>query len=385
MQSDMPDIRERDDKNVLCSAQQASGGRQDIAKKINLAVLGLDFGERLIGYDIAEGPGNIYFNLTAVCDRERHKADKVADKYGVKAYYDLESLLKDDDIQAICLIVSPVGRAELIHKIIKAGKDVMTTKPFEADPNAAGDVLAEAARLGRVVHANSPGPSLSEDLKCIDNWCREYHLGRSIFVHWYTWCSYREKSDGTWQDSKEMCPLGSIARLGIYGINDILHFFSKPKWLQVMGSRIFTERPTCDTAEVSIRFENGAMATIFASFCISDGVPYPDSMIIGFENGVVYRNVGAEKNYPRQSIQLQLQTCSGPEQKLITDMKEIDVNNCSGKYQWEAFYRAIHGKRYDEAAYADQVVSGLRVINAIRRAEASGKREWIMPHSSEAV
>jgi hypothetical protein len=41
------------------------------------------------------------------------------------------------------------GRAGLIRRAIGAGKHVLTTKPFELDPWAAREVLAEAQRLGR--------------------------------------------------------------------------------------------------------------------------------------------------------------------------------------------------------------------------------------------
>jgi len=311
------------------------------------------------------------------CDKDRARADAVAAKHGVKVYYDVDSLLEDSDVKAICVLVSPVGRAALIHRIIKAGKDVLTTKPFEADPDAAIDVLAEARRLGRVVHANSPGPLLTEDLACVKQWHQEHNLGQAICAQWHTWCSYREEPDGSWLDSREQCPLGSMARLGIYGINDLLCFFPEPEWLQVMGSRIFTKRPTPDTAQVSIQFRNGAMATIMTSFCIQDGAPYSDSVIIGFENGVVYRNVGPEDSFPRRSVRLELQTCGGPGHEIITDKQHVEIYSCAGQYQWDVFYRAIQGETFDEVAYADRIVTSLRVINAIQRADSSGQREQV--------
>jgi hypothetical protein len=54
-------------------------------------------------------------------------------------------LIADPNIPVIGLYTGPVGRAALIHRIIEAGKDVMTTKPFELDSEAALAVMLPMA------------------------------------------------------------------------------------------------------------------------------------------------------------------------------------------------------------------------------------------------
>ena len=51
----------------------------------------------------------------------------IAERLGVKAYTDLDELVADPDIPAIGLFTGPVGRADLVRRIIRAGKDVMMT------------------------------------------------------------------------------------------------------------------------------------------------------------------------------------------------------------------------------------------------------------------
>jgi len=124
--------------------------------KIKIGIVGLNFGKHIIK-EIVEGPGREWLELAAVCDIEQAKAREHAQKHGVKAYFDLDALLADCGIPAIGLFTGPVGRADLIRRIVRAGKDVMTTKPFELDPAAGLAVLKEARGMGRVVHMNSPG------------------------------------------------------------------------------------------------------------------------------------------------------------------------------------------------------------------------------------
>jgi len=85
--------------------------------------------------------------LTAVCDLDRAKCDQVAAKYGVKAYYDLDDVIADEDIPVICLITGPVNRADLIRRTIRAGKDVMTTKPFELDAESSNSIARQAGMI----------------------------------------------------------------------------------------------------------------------------------------------------------------------------------------------------------------------------------------------
>ena len=90
-------------------------------------------------------------------------------------------------MDAVVLFCGPVGRAKLVQEIIRGGKHVMTTKPFDLDPDAALEVLQGARRLGRILYMNSPSPLLSPDVRQINTWVKEYDLGRAIAARFDTW------------------------------------------------------------------------------------------------------------------------------------------------------------------------------------------------------
>ena len=343
--------------------------------KINVGVVGLNWGRKIIDDHLISGSASPYFRLAAVCQRDKKKADAVAARYKVKAHYDVASLLADPEIQAVFLMTGPVGRAEIIKQIVDAGKHVLTTKPFEVDAAAAFSVLQHAKQRGVVVHLNSPTPLCSPDLLQIKNWQKELHLGRPIAARADIWSNYRELADGSWYDDGAQCPVSPIFRLGIYLINDLIRLFGQPDSVSVMHSRLFTNRPTPDNAQLSIQFKNGALVNVFSSFCIDDAQWWLSSLTLNFENGTIYRNVRPSvTNAPRTHPELTLVVRG--DGKPVS--KTVVVEGSTEDYQWEAFYRAINGEKLEDEITTEEIVGGLEVIEAMVRADKSGRVEKVL-------
>ena len=343
--------------------------------KIKIGMVGLNWGVKIIDEHLLAGPASPWFQLAAVCQRDRTKADAVAAKYGVKAYYSIDDIIADPDIPAIALMTGPAGRAEQIRKIIDAGKHVITTKPFEVDSQAAIEVLQRARELKRAVHLNSPTPLLSPDLRQIALWREELNLGRPVAVRADIWSNYRETPDGGWYDDPAQCPVAPIFRLGIYLINDLVRMLGDPESVSVMHSRLFTGRPTPDNAQLSIKFKNGAIANVFASFCVNDAQWWLSTLTMNFENGTVYRNIGpvstaTPREHPEMAVVVQR------DGKPVTQ-KSIACGSTED-YQWEAFHGAVLGEDLEGEITPEEITAGLRVIDAMSRAENSGRTEPIL-------
>lgn len=335
-------------------------------KKIKIAIVGLNFGKTII----KQLKDNKYFEIAGVCDLVKKKADQEAKKIGAKAYYNIDDLLEDDDIPTVGLYTGPIGRSKLIRKVIRAGKDVMTTKPFELNAEEALEVLKEAEDIGRIIHLNSPSP-FPEDIAVMKDWIKKYNLGQPVGCRSDVWACYREEADGRWHDDRDKCPAAPIFRLGIYLINDLLRLIGKPESVQVMHSRLFTKRPTPDNAQLGILFENGALANIYASFCIGDGQPYSNTLTLNFERGTIYRNVGSRDS---EQVKLNIVYDSGNGYK----KEEVYVDKMSGEYQWAFFYKAVKGEKITNSVSPELVVRGVKVINAMSRAEKSGCTEVVL-------
>jgi predicted dehydrogenase len=342
-----------------------------------VGVVGLNFGKQIIDEQILGGSAGRFFKLAAVCQRTRDSCDRIASEYGVKAYYDVDELLADDTIPVVILMTGPNGRADLLRKMIRAGKDVMTTKPFEVDADAAASVLVEARELGQIIYLNSPCASDSEDFKVINRWRKQYDLGVLVGGHHECWYKTIETPDGSWYDDPEQCPAAPITRLGVYGINDLLRVFGEADEVQVMHTRLFTKRPTPDFARMTIKFKSGALADTVDGWVI-----HPErqstSMILYFENGTIYRNPTMFPCDPvRADIHDQTYLCVATPDCLDGMPKEsvrIANSSLSQAYQWDVFHRAVATRERPEAETPDSVVvNSIRILDAMKDAAKTGR------------
>ena len=115
--------------------------------RIRIAILGLNFGRHICNELIAPAVAD-QLALGAVIDQDQAKVTRAAQELGVVGLTDLAVALADPTIDAIGIFTGPKGRAGLIERCLRAGKHVMTTKPFEQDAVAAERVLHLAAELG---------------------------------------------------------------------------------------------------------------------------------------------------------------------------------------------------------------------------------------------
>jgi predicted dehydrogenase len=253
----------------------------------------------------------------------------------------------------------------------------MTTKPFELDSSEAEKALARARELGRVVHLNSPSASFSDDFRQIEAWREQYQLGRIIAARHECWYKSVEKADGGWYDDPEQCPVAPIFRLGIYGINDLLQLMGEPESVQVTQSRIFTGRPTADIAMMTLKFKNGCIAETLDGWCLQPPRG-ADSLTLYYEGGTVYRNpvlVGGQgfENGPTKLCVVPASSENGaPVEEVALEHQQL-----SHAYQWDTFHRAIQGETIDHATPDRVIVDGIKVIEAMKRAESSGQTEAV--------
>jgi predicted dehydrogenase len=333
---------------------------------LDIAVVGLRFGRSILN-QTRQIPASSSFNLSAVCDFHEDLVWEAAREFGVPGYRSLDELLKRDSSPVIGLFTAPKGRAQLIRKIIRAGRDVLTTKPFELDADEAQSVLEEARDLGRIVHLNSPSPTLAEDLQLIKDWRGEHHLGEPIGGSARVWVSYQEDADQTWLDDPVACPAAPLFRLGIYLLNDFTSVFGPAESIQLMTSSIRTRRPTPDNAQVNIKYRNGALGHVFASFCVEDGDHYQNSMVLNFENGTIYRNAGGLRKVKdignTELILVQLKNGH----RTVTEQSEI--TEPSGRYQWAILAESVRSRILASDELISDIVQGIRLVNALQRAQ----------------
>lgn len=333
--------------------------------RIKLGVIGLRFGATVIEELQASEEDRQYMELAGVYDLDPVKTANITNRFGVKGYTSLEEMLQDPELEAIAVYTPPTGRSDLLLQIMQSGKHIMTTKPFEDDWRKAEKILRQSQQMGKVIHLNSPGVVENGLVQAMQEAAATYHLGRPVGARCDVWVNYHEKPDGSWYDSFERCPAAPIFRLGIYIINDLVSIFGKATCLSVFGSRLVTERPTMDNTLLAVQYQNGALASIYGSFCVDDGQRYKGPMTVNFEKGTFYYQIFPNGELAQPDLLLTRKDSAGN-----TVTHRIPVGGPSkGKYLWHLFYEDIRNGRVVTDVYIDRIVEGVRVLQGMKRAE----------------
>ena len=85
--------------------------------------------------------------LIAVCDIDPEAAARVAKKHGVKAFTDLDEMLKEPGIDAIDVVTSGSHRTPAV-KAAEAGRHVMVEVPFAVSLDECDDMIDAAEKAG---------------------------------------------------------------------------------------------------------------------------------------------------------------------------------------------------------------------------------------------
>ena len=83
-----------------------------------------------------------------IADIDLDRATAQAETYGVPKSGTVDQLLADPDIEIVVNLTIPSAHAEVAGRVIAAGKNVWTEKPFALDRETGRRLLDEAARLG---------------------------------------------------------------------------------------------------------------------------------------------------------------------------------------------------------------------------------------------
>lgn len=99
------------------------------------------------------------YSVVALCNRTREKAVERNEEYdlGVDVYTDYHEVLKRDDVDVVDLLVHPKQRESMIEDSLRAGKHVLSQKPFTIDLDFAERMVDLADEQGIKFAINQNG------------------------------------------------------------------------------------------------------------------------------------------------------------------------------------------------------------------------------------
>lgn len=202
--------------------------------------------------------------LIAVCDVDKVKADELAAKYNVTAYYDVDDLFeteKNIDVVSIC---SPNGlHARHTIQSLKSGFHVLCEKPMAINVNDCGEMIKAAERANKRLFAIKQN-RFNPPIVAIKQAIEEGRFGKLFSIQlscfWNRNADYYENS---WKGSKDMDG-GTLYTQFSHFIDLLYWMIGDVKNVQSYMSN-FAHKGIIDfedTGVAIIEFHNGVIGTI---------------------------------------------------------------------------------------------------------------------------
>lgn len=189
-----------------------------MSEKIKMGILGL--GRAGSGMHIPEIKRNLdKYEITAVCDEIKERADAAAKEFGCRAYYDIDSFLADSSFSFADIATRSIDHCEHTIKALEAGKNVIIEKPMALDIAEAERMYAAADRLNKklyVRHNRRFEGGFNQALEIIDSGI----LGE-VFQVVLTRNDFETRND--WQTLSE-CGGGQLLNWGPHIVDQALQF-----------------------------------------------------------------------------------------------------------------------------------------------------------------
>lgn len=227
--------------------------------------------------------------LYALCDIDEKKLKWVGEKYGIERLYtNADEMLALPELDAVSVTTWNSEHAPCTIKALNAGKHVLCEKPMATTVEDALAMKEAADRNGKLLMIGFVR-RFGEDMKMIKDFAAADYFG-DIY---YTKATYLRRNGNPmgWFGDKKRSGGGPLIDLGVHVIDFVRYAIGNPKPISVYGatfkklgarqniktpkayvSTSATENDICDVEDLAtamIRFDNGAVLQIEASFSLN--------------------------------------------------------------------------------------------------------------------
>lgn len=232
---------------------------------------------------------NSMVELYAFCDLNEKRLNTMAEKYNIKhTFTDLSEMLKLKEIDAVSVCTWNSAHAPCAIAALDAGKHVLCEKPMSVSEDAAKAMKEAAERNGKLLMIGFVR-RYGNDCKILREFIDSDYFGDL----YYAKATYlrRKGNPGGWFGDKSRSGGGPLIDLGVHVIDLVRFLMGNPKPVSVYGATFkklsdrknikgkkfyrassASESDICDVEDLAtamIRFDNGAVLSIEASFSLN--------------------------------------------------------------------------------------------------------------------
>ena len=256
-------------------------------KKLKIAVIGTG---SISHSHIQAYLKNENVELYALCDVNGEALRKAGERYGIERLYtdEAEMLKMLPEIDAVSVCTWNCAHAPCTIMALEAGKDVLCEKPMALNAKEALEMLGTAKKCGRKLMVGFVR-RFGNDTAVMQDFIKGGVLGEI----YYAKATYlrRNGNPGGWFGDKSRSGGGPLIDLGVHVIDLTRYLMGNPKPVSVYGATFSklsdrrglkenvayssvskSEQDICDVEDLAtalVRYENGAVLSVEASFCLN--------------------------------------------------------------------------------------------------------------------
>jgi len=201
--------------------------------------------------------------LVWLCDRDREKAERVAQKFGIPhASGRLDDMLDDESVEAVDVCTPNYLHAPIAVAALEAGKHVLCERPLSRNATEALQMVKAARKADRVLMCGVQH-RFRADAQLLRRFVAKGELG-PIFYSKSGWLRQRTEWDSDeWRRQRKEAGGGVVLDLGFQMLDLSLWVLGQPKVVSVTASvHRLRKGEVEDSATAFLRLEDGATLTL---------------------------------------------------------------------------------------------------------------------------
>lgn len=235
--------------------------------------------------------------LVAVCDIIPERADKAAARYGARAYYSVEEMLKHEQLDAVSVTTAGVENGgdhfTPVMQCLEAGINVLGEKPISNDIVKARQMVAKAKEKGVYFGINLNHRFVPPAARA-KKWIQEGKLGDLLLINMTMWIN----------NPNETSPWFHLRALHPHSLDIMRYFCGDVKRVHAFLNRA-PGRICYSNAQINLEFENGVVGHLTGSYDAQPRHNLERCEVMGTKGRFVLDNLYEELTlYPKDSDEL---------------------------------------------------------------------------------
>ncbi len=211
--------------------------------------------------------------LVAVADPIESRAQKLADKYSVTPYADIQAMLDREQLDVVTVCTPSGEHGKHACQVMRTGRHVIVEKPMEITRAAIDEMLRTQQEMGVKLSVISQH-RFDAATQHIQKLVQEQAFGRlvlgNVIIPW--WRSQAYYDSGAWRGTWEFDGGGVLMNQSIHSIDLLQWLMGSVKSLYAYTDTLAHHMETEDVGVAVLRFVNGAVGTIAATTGAYPGV-----------------------------------------------------------------------------------------------------------------